>query len=57
MPLKFQILYEQQAAKKEVYYTSMFRINNTFGSISIMNPELYDRAEEGEGVELKEYIL
>lgn len=34
-------------------YVTMFRINNTFGSISIMNPELYDRAEEGEGVEIK----
>lgn len=41
------------SSKERSAYTSMFRINNTFGSISIMNPELYDRAEEGEGVEIK----
>ncbi len=34
-------------------YMTLFRLNEIFGGISIMNTELYDRAEEGENVEVQ----
>ena len=34
-------------------YMSLFRINDTFGGISIMNTDLFDRAEEGEDIEVQ----
>ena len=34
-------------------YMTLFRINDKFGGISIMNTELFDRAEEGEDIEVQ----
>jgi hypothetical protein len=34
-------------------YMTLFRLNDKFGGISIMNTELYDRAEEGENIEMQ----
>jgi len=34
-------------------YMSLFRINDKFGGISIMNTDLFDRAEEGEDIEVQ----
>lgn len=51
--------FKRTASEKSIgSYITMFRINNQFGGISVMNTDLYDRAEEGENIEVqKTYTL
>ncbi len=51
--IKIQNFVRTASSQEQSSYVTMFRINNVFGNISIMNPELYDRAEDGEGIEIQ----